>query len=87
MSVAPWGNIIGGLVLTYLSSSKYIKGPGMSMAVLGGGLGMISQGTTAMIEGVYRMTVPAGAAPGRRYVNARVPGQLPVRVVQTTKSF
>jgi len=90
MSVAPWGNIIGGIALTYLAGSKWVKGDKSKLVLTGGGLGMVGAGANYLFEGMYRMAIgTAGAAPAARYVNARMPGQLPgyVRVVQQTKSF
>ncbi len=93
MHVGPLASVGLGAVMTMLGTTKYIKGDKAKMFIVGGGLGLLSNGVLTYAEGLYKSGISAGytpnmQAPGRRYVNARIPGQLPQpRQAQVTRSY
>jgi hypothetical protein len=87
MKVAPAVNVVGGLALALLGASgKITKKDSTQLMLVAGGSAMMSNGALQYLEGVYTQMVAPQARPGR-YMNARAPGQLPVRLVEEVKSF
>jgi hypothetical protein len=87
MKVGPIINIVGGLVLLYMGyKGKLFKTEKMKYFAIAGGASMLSNGILKLVENGMAANF-AGASPGRAFVNARAPGQLPYRMVEETKSY
>lgn len=87
MKVAPAVNVVGGLALALLGASgKITKKDSTQLMLVAGGSAMMSNGALQYLEGLYAQMKPTAAMPGR-FMNARAPGQLPVRLVEEVKSY
>jgi hypothetical protein len=86
MRIGPYINILGGALLLYMGMKGMVfKSERMKMFAVAGGSAMLSNGILKLVE---RGLSSTGMAPGgRAFVNARAPGQLPMRIVDTTKSY
>ena len=86
MRIGPYINILGGALLLFMGYKGMVfKSEKMRMFAVAGGSAMLSNGILKLVE---RGLSSTGMAPGARmFVNARAPGQLPMRVVDTTKSY
>jgi len=86
MRIGPIINIVAGAALLYMGyKGKLFKSQKMQYFAVAGGAAMLSNGILKLVE---RGLSSTGMAPGgRAFVNARAPGQLPMRVVDTTKSY
>jgi hypothetical protein len=89
MRIGPIINIVGGAALLYMGyKGKLFKSEKMRMFAVAGGSAMLSNGILKLVErGLSSTGMAPGAMMGRAFVNARAPGQLPMRVVDTTKSY
>jgi hypothetical protein len=86
MRIGPAAKVLGGAAIALLGiKGKIFKGDKLSTMAVAGGSTLMAMGALQYLE----MFVPAGRAaayPGR-YVGARAPGQLPIRVVEQTRAF
>lgn len=90
MRVGPAAKVLGGAAIALLGiKGKVFKGEKLSMMAVAGGSALMSQGALNYIE----MLAPPASILGTvahvpgRFVNARAPGQLPIRVVEQTRAF
>jgi hypothetical protein len=88
MKVAPAANVLGGLALAILGmTGKITKKEATQTMLVAGGAAMMSNGALQYLEGMYAQYKPTARPAVRGHVNARMPGQMPVRLVEDVKSF
>lgn len=88
MRIGPIINVVGGALLLFMAmKGMMFKSPKMQMFAVAGGSAMLSNGILKLVERGLSSTGMAPGAMGRAFVNARAPGQLPMRIVDTTKSY
>jgi hypothetical protein len=86
--VGPAANVLGGLALAILGmTGKITKKEATQTMLVAGGAAMMSNGALQYLEGMYTQFKPTARPAGRGFVNARAPGQMPVRLVDDVKSF
>lgn len=98
LHIGPAVNVLGGMALSLMGMGmfKLVKGEKMQMALVAGGIAMMTTGALSYLEALYNNGVyvnsraPASTmayAPMGRAVAARAPGQLPVRYGDEVKAF
>lgn len=88
MRLAPAADVLGGLALAVLGMmGKPFKGEKARTVMVAGGSAMMAIGALQYLEGLYSQMGGTSSRAPARYVNARAPGQLPMRIVETTRSY